>query len=51
MGKYGQFYGRFFNYKQLNNLNGIDPVFQRIIQGLVILLAVGADSIRSTRQT
>jgi ribose transport system permease protein len=33
------------------NLNGIDPVFQRIIQGLVILLAVGADSIRSTRQT
>jgi len=33
------------------NLNGIDPVFQRIIQGLVILLAVGADSIRSTRRT
>jgi ribose transport system permease protein len=33
------------------NLNGIDPVFQRIIQGLVILLAVGADSIRSTRKT
>jgi len=33
------------------NLNGIDPVFQRIIQGLVILLAVGADSIRSKRNT
>jgi ribose transport system permease protein len=33
------------------NLNGIDPVFQRIIQGLVILLAVGADSIRSQRST
>ncbi|MBM3743007.1 MAG: ABC transporter permease [Actinobacteria bacterium] len=33
------------------NLNGIDPVFQRIIQGLVILLAVGADSIRSSRRT
>ena len=33
------------------NLNGIDPVFQRIIQGLVILLAVGADSIRSKRST
>lgn len=33
------------------NLNGIDPVFQRIIQGLVILLAVGADSIRSTRRS
>jgi ribose transport system permease protein len=31
------------------NLNGIDPVFQRIIQGLVILLAVGADSVRSKR--
>lgn len=33
------------------NLNGIDPVFQRIIQGLVILLAVGADSIRSQRSS
>jgi ribose transport system permease protein len=33
------------------NLNGIDPVFQRIIQGLVILLAVGADSIRSKRSS
>ena len=33
------------------NLNGIDPVFQRIIQGLVILSAVGADSIRSKRNT
>jgi ribose transport system permease protein len=33
------------------NLNGIDPVFQRIIQGLVILHAVGADSIRSNRRT
>jgi ribose transport system permease protein len=33
------------------NLNGIDPVYQRIIQGLVILLAVGADSIRSKRNT
>jgi len=33
------------------NLNGIDPVFQRIIQGLVILLAVGAESIRSKRNT
>ncbi len=31
------------------NLNGIDPVYQRIIQGMVILLAVGADSIRSKR--
>lgn len=28
------------------NLNGVDPVFQRIIQGLVILLAVGADNIK-----
>lgn len=33
------------------NLNGIDPVYQRIIQGLVILLAVGADSVRSKRST
>lgn len=31
------------------NLNGIDPVYQRIIQGIVILLAVGADAIRSNR--
>jgi ribose transport system permease protein len=33
------------------NLNAIDPVYQRIIQGVVILLAVGADSIRSQRST
>lgn len=33
------------------NLNGIDPVYQRIIQGLVIILAVGADSVRSRRGT
>ena len=26
------------------NLNGVDPVYQRIVQGLVILLAVGVDS-------
>ena len=26
------------------NLNGIDPVFQRVIEGVVILLAVGADA-------
>jgi len=33
------------------NLNGIDPVFQRIIQGLVILLAVGADNFRRIKRT
>jgi ribose transport system permease protein len=26
------------------NLNGVDPVYQRIIQGAVILTAVGADA-------
>jgi ribose transport system permease protein len=26
------------------NLNGIDPIVQRIVQGLVILAAVGADA-------
>lgn len=39
------FVGVFFIAILVNgfNLNGIDPIYQRIIQGVVILLAVGAD--------
>ena len=33
------------------NLNGIDPVIQRIIEGLVILAAVGLDAWTRSRQT
>lgn len=33
------------------NLNGVDPIYQRIIQGVVILIAVGVDSwSRSSRK-
>jgi ribose transport system permease protein len=32
------------------NLNGVDPVYQRIIQGLVILAAVGVDAWTRTRR-
>lgn len=40
------FVGVFFIAILVNgfNLNGIDPIYQRIIQGVVILLAVGADA-------
>ncbi len=33
------------------NLNGVDPVYQRIIQGVVILLAVGTDAWTRSRRT
>lgn len=33
------------------NLNGVDPVIQRIIEGLVILAAVGLDAWTRSRQT
>lgn len=32
------------------NLNGIDPVFQRVIQGVVILIAVGVDAWTRSRR-
>jgi len=33
------------------NLNGVDPIYQRIIQGLVILAAVGIDAWSRARRT
>jgi ribose transport system permease protein len=33
------------------NLNGVDPIYQRIIQGAVILAAVGVDSWSRSRRT
>ncbi len=33
------------------NLNGIDPIYQRVIQGIVILLAVGLDAWTRGRRT
>ncbi len=44
------FVGVFFIAILVNgfNLNGIDPIYQRIIQGVVILLAVGADAFSRT---
>jgi ribose transport system permease protein len=33
------------------NLNGVDPIYQRIIQGAVILAAVGIDAWSRSRRT
>jgi ribose transport system permease protein len=45
--------GVFFIAMLINgfNLNGVDPVYQRIIEGVVILLAVGTDAWTRARRT
>jgi ribose transport system permease protein len=45
--------GVFFIAMLINgfNLNGVDPVYQRIIEGVVILLAVGTDAWTRSRRT